>query len=169
MSRNDLVLPQSGLSLSEEWWRRNEQQPIKVKQKKKLKKGKKRLRHPKIPIKVPFPLRKKSKKWEMMAVVRAKKIFSWVLANFLISHVCVYSVYTYGVLSSMNEYGNHVSWSALWARITKNTDWSNGPLARPFACSLALHYSLRSCAPLRSFVRSLAHFAHSLARGKVDD
>ena len=26
---------------------------------------------------------------------------------------------------------------ALWARITKNTDWSTGSLARLFACSLA--------------------------------
>ena len=46
---------------------------------------------------------------------------------------------------------------ALWARITKNTDWNTGPLARPFACSLA---------PL---TRSLARFAHSLARGTVID
>ena len=45
---------------------------------------------------------------------------------------------------------------ALWARTVKNTDCSTGPLARPFA---------RSLAPL---IRSLAHFAHSLARGKVN-
>ena len=71
---------------------------------------------------------------------------------------------------------------ALWARITKNTDWSTGPLARPFTCSLAPltrslapltrslaplthllapHYSFCSCAPLRSLARSLAHFPHS--------
>ena len=63
----------------------------------------------------------------------------------------------------------------LWARTTKNTDWSTGPLARPFAptlapltCSLALHYLLRSRAPLRSLVCSLAHFSHSLAHGKVN-
>ena len=62
-----------------------------------------------------------------------------------------------------------------WARIFKNTDWSTGPLAHPFARSLASltpslapHYSLRSRPPLRSLVRSLAHFAHSLARGKVN-
>ena len=60
----------------------------------------------------------------------------------------------------------------LWARITKNTDWSTGPLARPFPCSrapltrlLTPHYSLCSRAPLRS----LAHFAHSRARGTVID
>ena len=62
-----------------------------------------------------------------------------------------------------------------WARSTKNTDWSTGPLARPFARSLAPltrslapDYSLRSRPPLRSLVRSLAHFAHFLARGKVN-
>ena len=31
---------------------------------------------------------------------------------------------------------------ALWARITKNTDLSTGPLARPLTRSLAPHYSL---------------------------
>ena len=58
---------------------------------------------------------------------------------------------------------------ALWARTTKNTDWCTGPLACPFARSLAplthllaLHYSLRS------LVRLLAHFAHSLTRGTVN-
>ena len=46
--------------------------------------------------------------------------------------------------------------SILWARTAKNTDCSTRPLARPFArslapitCSLALHYSLCSRAPLR--------------------
>ena len=65
----------------------------------------------------------------------------------------------------------------------KNRDVSTGPLAPPFACSLApltrslaLDCSLRSRPPLRSLVRSLAHFAHSLAhfaqslaRGTVKD
>ena len=57
----------------------------------------------------------------------------------------------------------------LWARITKNTDWSIGPLVGPLArsltpltCSLVPYYSLRSRAPLRS----LAHF---LAREKEND
>ena len=57
----------------------------------------------------------------------------------------------------------------------KSRDVSTGPLARPFARSLApLSRSLapdcplRSRPPLRSLVRSLAHFAHSLARGKVN-
>ena len=52
---------------------------------------------------------------------------------------------------------------------------STGPLARPFARSLAPltrslapHYSLRLRAPLRSLGRTLAHFAHSLARGQVN-
>ena len=64
----------------------------------------------------------------------------------------------------------------LWSIIAKNTDCSTGPPARPFVCSLApltrslaLDCSLRSCPPLRSLIRSLAHFAHSLARGKVYD
>ena len=71
------------------------------------------------------------------------------------------------------------SWSsnsyAKWAGLTKNTDWSTGPLARPFARSLAplthslaTDCSLRSRPPLRSLVRSLAHFAHSLSRGKMN-
>ena len=66
--------------------------------------------------------------------------------------------------------------SALWARIIKNPDVSTGPLAHPFACSLALlthllvlHCSLRLRALLRSLVYSLAYFAHYLARGKVNN
>ena len=38
---------------------------------------------------------------------------------------------------------------ALWARITKNTDWRTGPLARPLACSLA-HSLVRLLYPARS-------------------
>ena len=64
----------------------------------------------------------------------------------------------------------------LWSITAKNTDCSTGPLARPFARSLAPltrslapDCSLRSRPPLRSLVRSLAHFAHSLARGTVND
>ena len=48
-----------------------------------------------------------------------------------------------------------------WFRTTKNRDGSVGPLVHPFACSLApltdLLAPLCSHAPLRSFVRSLAH------------
>ena len=44
-------------------------------------------------------------------------------------------------------------------------DHSLAPLTR----SLAPHYSLPLRAPLHSLVRSLALFAHSLARGKVND
>ena len=64
---------------------------------------------------------------------------------------------------------------ALWSIKAKNIDCSTGPLARPFARSLAPltrslapHCSLRSSPPLRSLVRSLAHFTHSLARGTVN-
>ena len=42
---------------------------------------------------------------------------------------------------------------ALWARITRNLDWSTGPLAGRFAQSLALLYLLRLRA--NSFARSL--------------
>ena len=63
--------------------------------------------------------------------------------------------------------------SALWSGTNKERHVSTGPLARPFACSLApltrslaLDCSLCSHPPLRSLIRSLAHFAHSLARGK---
>ena len=63
-----------------------------------------------------------------------------------------------------------------WARIRKNIDQSTGPLAHPVAHSLAPltrslapHYQLCSRAPLRSLVRSLAHFAHSLAQGTGND
>merc|ERR1712002_811446 len=66
--------------------------------------------------------------------------------------------------------------STLWSITAKNTDWSTGPLARPFARSLTLltrslapDCSLCSCPPLRSLVLSLTHFAHSLARGTVND
>ena len=64
----------------------------------------------------------------------------------------------------------------LWSITAKNTDCSTGPLACPFArslapltCSLAPNCSLRSRPPLRSLVRSLAHFAHSFACGTVND
>ena len=43
---------------------------------------------------------------------------------------------------------------ALWARISKNTDRSTGPLACPFTCSLA---------PLTHFARAL-RYAHLFAR-----
>ena len=66
--------------------------------------------------------------------------------------------------------------NSLWSITAKNTDCSTGPLARPFARSLAPltrslapDCSLRSRPPLRSLVCSLAHFAHSLARGTVND
>ena len=55
---------------------------------------------------------------------------------------------------------------AQWARTNKNRDVSTGPLARPFARSLAPLYGLLT--PLRSLVRSLAHSAHYLACGKVN-
>ena len=64
---------------------------------------------------------------------------------------------------------------ALWSGTNKNRDISTGPLARPFTPSLApltrslaRDCSLRSRPPLRSLVCSLTHFAHSLARGKVN-
>ena len=66
--------------------------------------------------------------------------------------------------------------TTLWSKTAKNTDWSTGPLPRPFARSLtpltrplAPDCLLRSRPPLHSLVRSLAQFAHSLARGKVND
>ena len=68
---------------------------------------------------------------------------------------------------------NHTD--ALWSETNKNRDASTGPLARPCARSLApLTRSrapdclLRSRPPLRSLIPSLAHFAHSLACGKVN-
>ena len=42
-------------------------------------------------------------------------------------------------------------------------------LGHSLVCSLAPDCSLHSRPPLHSLVRSLAHFAHSLARGKVND
>ena len=50
----------------------------------------------------------------------------------------------------METFNTTCNWNALWARITMNTDWSTGPLARPFAPSLA---------PL---TRLLARSLHSL-------
>ena len=65
---------------------------------------------------------------------------------------------------------------ALWFGTNKNRDVSTGSLACPFARLLALltrllalDCLLRSRPPLRSLVRSLAYFAHSLARGTVND
>ena len=65
---------------------------------------------------------------------------------------------------------------ALWSGTNKYRDVSTEPLARPFARllpplthSLALDCSLCSRPPLRSLIRSLAHFAHSIARGTVND
>ena len=64
--------------------------------------------------------------------------------------------------------------TALWSGTNKNRDVSTRPLAHPFARSLAPltrslapDCSLRLRPPLHSLVCSLAHFAHSLARGKV--
>ena len=48
-------------------------------------------------------------------------------------------------------------YSTLWSKIEKNTDVSTGPLAPPFARSLAL--LTHSLAPDGS-LRLLAHFAH---------
>ena len=62
--------------------------------------------------------------------------------------------------------------NAHWGRTAMNGDVNTGPLARPFARLtrlLALHCSLCLRAPLHFFFCSLAHFAHSLARGKVND
>ena len=61
---------------------------------------------------------------------------------------------------------------SLWSITAKNTDCSTGPLARLLALltrSLAPDCSLRSRPPLCLLVRSLAHFAHSRARGTVID
>ena len=60
------------------------------------------------------------------------------------------------------SFATSFSTSALWPRITKNTDC-------PFACLLAPPCSLRLCAPLCSLVWSLAHFAHSQAPRTVKD
>ena len=64
----------------------------------------------------------------------------------------------------------NVNAPSLWSITVKNTDWSTGPLARPFARSLApLTHSLApdcSRPPLRSLTRSLAH---SLACGTMND
>ena len=59
----------------------------------------------------------------------------------------------------------------LWSGTNKNRDISTGQLARslaPLTHSLAPDRSLCSRPPLRSLVRSLAHFAHSLAHGTVN-
>ena len=56
---------------------------------------------------------------------------------------------------------------ALWARTTKNTDWSTGPLARPFARSLVRsHCSLVRLLRTAGFARAL-RCAHSFARSLI--
>ena len=59
--------------------------------------------------------------------------------------------------------------NAQWFRTAKNYDVSTGPFAQPFVRShasfthsIALHHSLCWGAPLRSFIRSLAHSLPSL-------
>ena len=66
--------------------------------------------------------------------------------------------------SKIKEKRKEAAASAQWVRTAKNWDVSNGPLARPFALSLAplthslaRHCWLRLRAPLRSLVCSLAH------------
>ena len=70
---------------------------------------------------------------------------------------------------SMSDPGEKKGKSTLWSKTAKNTDCSTGPLAHPFAHLLAPDYLLRSCSPLCSLIRSIAHFANSLARGTVND
>ena len=68
---------------------------------------------------------------------------------------------------------NSSTTSTLWARIAQNPDCSTGPLARPFACSLAplIIHLLRTA----HFARALrcthlfAQFTHTLARRTVND
>ena len=60
--------------------------------------------------------------------------------------------------------------TAQWVGTTKIRDGSNGPLACPFAGSLAPLTHLLTGPPLSSFVHSLIRsLAHSRARGKVND
>ena len=59
-----------------------------------------------------------------------------------------------------------------WFRSAKNQDVSTGLLACPFACaahSFACSTLLALLARSAALIRSLARFAHSLARGKVND
>ena len=60
-----------------------------------------------------------------------------------------------------NRLTDPVTYKALWARLTKNTD-SLVHLLVYLHRSLAPDCSLHSRPPLRSLVCSLAHFAHSL-------
>ena len=69
---------------------------------------------------------------------------------------------------------SHSAESARWFSEASNRDVSTGPLASPFArsltpltCLLAPDCSLCSRPRLRSLIRSLVHFAHSLTLGKV--
>ena len=85
--------------------------------------------------------------------------------------VCFEWAPTSGFLHDANQCAQHQGGSNDSGIDSLNT----GPLARPFARSLAPltrelapDCSLRSRPPLRSLVHSLAHFAHSLARGKVN-
>ena len=97
----------------------------------------------------------------MQAVVPIERLLDQTLAEFVL-------------LRLLQDHAAETT-SAQWGRTAKNWDVNTGPLARPFARSLAplTHSlapdcSLRSRPPLHSLVRLLAHFAHSLARGKVN-
>ena len=99
------------------------------------------------------------------------------LFSFVCSLLCLVLVAASLAHKTLFEIGFAVSArNALWSITAKNTGSSTGPPARPFACLLAplAHLlapdcSLCWCPLLRSLVCSLAHFAHSLARGKVID
>ena len=87
-------------------------------------------------------------------------VFSWWFSS---SHLSLFSDFI-----SLLFLLSPILWQQtrpLWSKTATNTDCRAGPLACPFARALR-------CVPLRSLVRSLAHFAHSAhyhARGTVND
>ena len=86
------------------------------------------------------------------------------------------AIFSVNVTNSYTDPHAYSPTIALWSGTNKNRDVSTGPLARTFARSLAplTHLLAPDCSlcsrpPLRSLACLLAYFAHSLARGKVND
>ena len=117
---------------------------------------------------------------------RKKEIPGWVFAPVFPGHQSGTSSETVVAAATKNPiknttaiatataiaYSDAIATATLWSGTNKNRDVSTGPLARPFdrslaplTRSLAPDCSLCSHPPLRPLVRSLAHFAHSLALG----
>ena len=89
----------------------------------------------------------------------------WPIVHTNYNHLCDDCTVVWINQKSRRKYWATRSSVRSFARTAPSFARSLAPLPR----SLALHYLLRSRAPQRSLIRSVAHSAHSLAREKVND